>query len=339
MTPVERYRAVKQMVGLLSGPYGAKLLKKVPAVRKNLYYHLEGLEDEYTDELRKNNPEIKRLYDEYLEFYQFKNILPEKSLDSLSKVNSKVTELKSKYQSETSYEPLSYFNLYFLLNGATQELLNNKPIIENPQHIKAFQDWIDGTKVVDAKQNPLIVYHGTHVKDFSRFKFDVFPGAYFAESKDYSDWFQKKDGTKGVMFECYLRVLNPIDLRLFKTDKVTYQDFTAYIALRYGYTLPENVMLRKMSEQQKGLWAWQYLRGGVDWLKHIKNGKEFDGIAFYENNPSDLVKGKERVTPAWLVFEAQQIKAAHGNVTFSFDSKDIRFKKGGNVKQVVEHDN
>jgi hypothetical protein len=333
MTGIEKYGRIKEMMGLLAGPYGDKLRAEIPEIEKNLYYHFTKIEDEYADELVQSNPEIKKLHDEFLEYRHFKSILTDKSLETVSKVNARLSELKSNYQTETSYNPLAYFNLYFLLNGATQKQLNDKPIIEHPFQIKAFDDWFQGSKVVDTKGNPLIVYHGTGASDFSRFSFDTFPGAYFAESKSYSDWFQKARGTEGTMFECYLRILNPIDLRLFKTDKVRYQDVVAYIALKYGYMLPENVMLRTASDRGNGLWAWQYIRGGVDWLKHIKNGKEFDGFAFFENNPSDKnKKGEENITPAWLVFEPNQIKAAHGNITFSYDSKDIRFQHGGPIE-------
>jgi hypothetical protein len=102
--------------------------------------------------------------------------------------------------------------------------------------------------------------------------------------------------------------------------------------LKYGYKLPENVMLKTMSERNDGLWIWSYLRFGVDWLKYIIKGKMFDGIAFYENNPDDKdEEGNDKITPAWMVFNHNQIKSTNSNILFSENSQDIRFKKGGQL--------
>ena len=131
------------------------------------------------------------------------------------------------------------------------------------------------------------------------------------------------------MFECYLRVQNPIDLKLFGVRLVKYDEFVGYILLKYGYKLPLNKMLKALSDAEGGLWAWRYIRNAIEWLKMIKNDGAFDGIKYYENNPADIKGGVEAVTPAWAVFSPEQIKSSRGNLTFSYDSKDIRFNKGG----------
>jgi hypothetical protein len=100
----------------------------------------------------------------------------------------------------------------------------------------------------------------------------------------------------------------------------------------YGYKLPENKMLKASSDSRGGMWAWSYLRGGVDWLNFIIKDGKFDGIAFYENNTQDLdSNGKDKVTPAWMVFEPNQIKLAKNNSIYSLQSDDIRMKKGGKL--------
>ena len=67
-------------------------------------------------------------------------------------------------------------------------------------------------------------------------------------------------------------------------------------------------------------------------LKQLIKDKKFDGISFYENNPDEKdAQGNDLVTPAWMVFEPNQIKSAHSNVLFSMDSKDIRYKLGGEL--------
>ena len=132
--------------------------------------------------------------------------------------------------------------------------------------------------------------------------------------------------------QAVLKVQNPIDLTSFEVRKVTYQDFTTYLKLKYGYDMPENKMLRAMSDAQNGVWVWQYLRAGADWLKFIQKSREFDGFHYYENNPQDIVNGKENVTLAWLVLNGNQIKSADmRNTTYSLFTDDIRMKKGGEL--------
>jgi hypothetical protein len=161
----------------------------------------------------------------------------------------------------------------------------------------------------------------------------MFPAMYFAENKEYSEWFQTVKGNgNGILYQCYVRITNPIDLRIFKTDLVKYDEFVGYIELMYGYKLPENKMLKASSDSRGGMWAWSYLRGGVDWLNFIIKDGKFDGIAFYENNTQDLdSNGKDKVTPAWMVFEPNQIKLAKNNSIYSLQSDDIRMKKGGKL--------
>jgi hypothetical protein len=122
-----------------------------------------------------------------------------------------------------------------------------------------------------------------------------------------------------------------MDLRFFGTDLVKYEYLVDYLELQYGYTMPENKMLKIASDQKGGLWLWVYLRSSPEWLLKIKNDKMFDGIMFYENNPEEIIDGKENVTPAWLVFNSNQIKYAKGNLTYSLSSDDFRFKKGGEI--------
>jgi hypothetical protein len=205
----------------------------------------------------------------------------------------------------------------------------NKEILNNDR----FKLWFSGSQCTNEKGEPLVLYHGTsglNLNEFDEFTFDLFPGAYFAEEKEYSDWFSTIKGGNSFIYRVYLRILNPIDITLFRVEKVTYEDFVNYIKYSYGYEMPFNAMLKSASDSNDGLLAWQYLRGGVDWLKSIKSKNEFDGFVYYENNPGDKVNGKDRVTKAWLVFDAKQIKSADiRNTTFSLQSKSIKMKKGG----------
>lgn len=299
---------------------------------------LSAMHNEYISEILQG--ESNELYLGVMEYEQLLSAIPNTSFETRKIANEKITESFKKLQDEKLYDPNMFYNIYFFLNSASQKDLAASPFYKKLKtHSKTgmklggrnenFATWFSNSKVTNESNEPLVIFHGTGAEEFTRFNFDKFPVAYFAENREYSDWFQKARGTEGAMFTCYLRIQNPIDLRLFGVDKVTYDEFVGYIELKYGYKLPLNKMLKTASDKQGGIWAWQYIRGGVEWLKLIKNNGYFDGFKYYENNPQQIINGKESVTPAWAVFNAEQIKSDRGNVTFSYDSKDIRFEKGG----------
>jgi hypothetical protein len=327
----QKYIKLQEFISFLNGPFGAEVNNQHPEYMVEAAKKLNELkEGNYLDRLE-SIPEANNLAKELEEYVEFKKLLPDTSTASMSEVDKSITELASKLQNIISYDPSLYFETYFLLNGASQEYFNTqgKSYIES----EGFKKWFAGSQVVDTQGNPLIVYHGTGGVDFTKWQFDMFPAAYFAENITYSQWFANLKGQgQGRLYQCYLRILNPLDLRLFKTDLVTYEDFVAYIELRYGYKLPENKMMKAQSDASNGIWAWRYLRFAPNWLNTIKSSGIFDGIAFYENNPQDILSnGEENITPAWIVFNSNQIKSVYGNQTYSIDSNDIRFKKGGQL--------
>lgn len=275
------------------------------------------------------------------DFTKLLKAIPETSYETRKIANERLTEIYKKSQAENLYSPTTYYDIYFNLIGANQEKLKRTQAQIGSLFTSSndnFNEWFGNSKVVQkgVLPAPRIVYHGTGATEFTKFSFDKFPVAYFAEKVEYSEWFQKAKGTEGVLFSCFLRVQNPIDLTVFKVNKISYDEFVGYIELKYGYKLPFNKMLKTASERQKGLWAWQYLRGGVEWLKLIKNNGYFDGFYYYENNPQHIVNGKEVVTPAWAIFRPEQVKSANGNVTFSYDSEDIRFQSGGKINIPID---
>ena len=288
-------------------------------------------------------------YVNILEYETLKNIIPKTSYETNKVIDDKLKVIFSEIQDNLGYDAESFFQIYFYLNQTNQKDLYENGLSLQPLLLKQgdtkltsfnFNQWFANSVVKEEKNQgtfgdgekysvPQVVYHGTGANEFTKFNFDKFPIVYFAENKEYSDYFQKAKGGDGVMFECYLRVQNPIDLKLFGVRLVKYDEFVGYILLKYGYKLPLNKMLKALSDAEGGLWAWRYIRNAIEWLKMIKNDGAFDGIKYYENNPADIKGGVEAVTPAWAVFSPEQIKSSRGNLTFSYDSKDIRFNKGG----------
>ena len=327
----QKYIKLQEFISFLNGPYGAEVNSQHPEYMLEAENKLNELKQGNYLERLQSIPEAGVLEQELNEYLSFKKLLPDTSTASMTEVDTSITEISKKLQDAISYDPSLYFETYFLINGASQEYYNS----EGRSYVETdnFKKWFAGSQVVDNDGAPLIVYHGTGPVDFTKWQFDMFPAAYFAENKSYSDWFANLKGQgAGRLYQCYLRIMNPLDLRLFKTDLVTYEDFVAYVELRYGYKLPENKMMKAQSDASGGIWAWRYLRFAPAWLNLIKSSGIFDGIAFYENNPDDLLpNGKENITPAWIVFNSNQIKSVYGNQTYSLESNDIRFKKGGKL--------
>jgi hypothetical protein len=286
--------------------------------------------DKYYEILLIEKPIAEKLIKENEEAIEALKIIPEEEISSVSELNNLITENSKRLQNELSFNEDSFYEKYFI---SLPSKIKETPA-QDAVYDERFIEWFGNSKVVNKDGKPLIVYHGSggRIDEFTSFKFDIFPGNYFAENKSYSEWFSQIRGGNSFMFKCYLRVQNPIDLTEFKLDKVNYNDFVAYIKLKYGYDMPENKMLKAMSNATGGNWVWRYLKMGVDWLKFISKSKEFDGFHYYENNPDDIVNGKENVTKAWMVFHPNQIKAADNrNSTYSLFSKDIRMKKGGKL--------
>lgn len=332
MNYLEKYRSLKNFMALCQSPYGNNILEEFPWLIKDFDKIQSFLENTLIENKETSDVEILENKKSLKEFKMLLSLVSSDNLDSIVEINKQITDLSLNLSDKLAYDAESYYDIYFLQLGVTQKDNKNYANLNlaNQSSI-AFKEWFANSKVVDSNNNPLVVYHGSPAIDFSRFKFDIFPGIYFAENERYSEYFFKRS-QNGTMYNCYLRVQNPLDLRLFKTDKVTYSDFTNYIKLKYNYNLPENKMLKAQSDKENGLWAWWYLRNAVDWLKIIIKDKKFDGICFYENNPDDKdINGEDLVTPAWMVFEPNQIKSAYSNILFSINSKDIRFNKGGEL--------
>ena len=328
MNFVDKTNTLKEYAAYLTGAYSEELGDKKRLEQLNdTQDTIKKIHRQAVKEIIKENPEAKSMSNTLRDLKMLKELLQPTSLTIIKQTDDEITRIASELQNVVNYNPKLYYNLYFLLVGTGV----NPEISHDTKHLPAFRNWFKGSEVVDKDGNPKLVYHGSGGDEFTKFSFELFPGIYFAEDKKYSEWFQKLKGGKGTLFSCYLRVLNPLDLSVFKTKEIEYDDLVNYLELKYGFVLPKNEMAKKISDKQKGLKAWQYLRMSPNWLKYIRDKSAFDGVKFYENNPGDIIGKKERVTLAYMVFNGNQIKEATGNMIFSLASDDIRFKKGGSL--------
>ena len=236
---------------------------------------------------------------------------------------------------------------YFTPNGARSELSNQlNELIRTPQFKEWFGDWelsyiykdidpsaIPCSKVIDNNYEPLLVWHGTG-GEFSYFRFDNVPAAYFARKQAYSQWFANlQGGDNGYTIPFFLNMRNPLDLTHFGIKEVIAKDFFDYIFLETGMSmeyLDVNPMFFDSSVPP--LPTWVFLRRNPAMLKKLAESS-FDGIHFYEHNPN-VQKGDEAYeTEAYITFEPTQCKIAdptRGDLLLS-SLKSFLLKRGGKI--------
>jgi hypothetical protein len=325
-----KYRNIKSYLSLILSPLGKESFELNSWVIKDAMRISQVIDKDFLKYQIENDPSLEQQRKALKDFEDFKAMLDPSDVALIDQVNSNMNTIVQEVQNKSSYDPSLFYETYFNQIGLSEK--TNLSPEQLTSQFSTFNDWFSGSVVVAANKEPLLVYHGRNKDEVTRFSFDKFPAKYFAENKTYAEWFQKANRTEGTLYQCYLRVLNPIDLTDFGVDGVRYEDFVNYMKLKYGYELPENKMLRAMADHLGNeMWTWRYLRNGVDWLKYIIKDGKFDGIHFYENNPDDQINGQENTTPAWMVFHPNQIKSAQGNILNNINSKDIRFKKGGTL--------
>ena len=234
-------------------------------------------------------------------------------------------------------------------------------LVRTPQFMTWFGDWQDAfirknyegvSKCISEDGEPKVVYHGT-VSPFEWTKFnlgedsswtkDAPPVVYFAETKEYSEWFgsSKKTGKAGddYIYEFFLNCRNPINLVDFGYDELNIFDLEFLLKEKHGIEIDTTEIVSRVPNIQAVKYPfWVFLRNytrfglGNMFDKFVALG--YDSIKFVEDNPSNIREGKRDVTVAWVIFDKHQAKLADGrNSTFSQFTEDFRFKKGGNVNR------
>jgi hypothetical protein len=292
-----------------------------------------------------------------------------KNLNIDRKLNE-IATLRDEYKldAQTALNLIDQFETVFYVEKSTRENLfsansiNGQPTqltetqykrVYSPEFIQWFGDWLTAyelgeytgvSKVINpVTAEPMVLFHGTDA-DFTAWKLDNFPVAYFGDNKSYSEWFAnvKSSGGEGHMYECFISIKNPIDLRQYGLDSVRMGDILEYLQQTYGLN-PKDIVpeLKTVTPEQYEivmnvtLKAWQFVRRGVPFLNFAKANTFYDGILMFEDNPQDIVNGEPNSTGSYVVFREGQIKWA-GASFFNSIISDNRFAKGGKVKSLTD---
>lgn len=214
---------------------------------------------------------------------------------------------------------------FFTPNGQPSKLSDAlNQLIRTPQFNEWFGNWqlsyayrdnvddsVPCSTVTTKDYEPLLVWHGTGTQ-FSYFRFDNFPAAYFAVTKAYSEWFADlHGGGEGYTIPFFLNIRNPLDLSKFKITKIKPKEFFDYMFLKTGMDMEQlGVNPIFMDSTLPPMETWIYLRNNPTMLQKIADSHVFDGIHFYESNPSVPEGQAAHSTEAFIIFNPNQCKIA-----------------------------
>jgi len=305
------------------------------------------------------------------------------SSDKLKNLNidrrlNEIATLKAQYKldSQTALNLLDQFETMFYAEKSSREnksgdvSINGQPSeltpsqyerVRSPEFIDWFGDWMTAyelddytgvSKIMNPRtEEPMVLFHGTDV-DFTAWKFNQFPAAYFGDNRSYSEWFAnlKSQGGEGHMYECFINIKNPIDLRQYGLENHKMGDILNYLEEKYDLN-PRDIVpeLNRLNPEQfdqvmeVNMKAWQFVRRGVPFLNYVKENTFYDGILMLEDNPQDIitttVNGEQvqvpNTTGSFVVFREGQIKWA-GATYFNSIISDNRFAKGGKIKSLAK---
>ena len=201
----------------------------------------------------------------------------------------------------------------------------------------AFRDWFGDSKVVDAKGQPLVVYHGTATGPLTGPHFTTFEPehvvdrggllAFFSSSPKFAQGYARASLNRSAAWRVYpvfLRIENPFDYR--QDPDVAYRfyedtggiedDFAAWHVLG----APEEGEDGAAMELTADRFADAIRQGeypaieAPEFVSYLRNALGYDGIVTLEVGATNFA-----------VFEPGQIKSATGNVgTFDKSKPDIR---------------
>ena len=279
---------------------------------------------------------------------------------------NEIYDLKMKYEleSKTSLELLDSLKTIFdatkvesaplsnkiAINGKPTELSDKQyERVRSQKFIEWFGDWVSAyftqdytnvSKVLNPRTDePLVLYHGSDA-DFVNWRFDNFPAAYFGDNRSYSEWFAKARGGQGEIYEVFVSMKNPIDLRQYGVSEVPFKEVIDYLRNTYNLNPFDIVpMMKQLDEQQLeqlyqvNIKAWQFVRRGVPFLNYLKNETFYDGILMFEDNPDDVVNGIVNTTGSYVILYDYQVKWSTAT-NFNALLHDSRYEKGGRIEEL-----
>jgi hypothetical protein len=192
----------------------------------------------------------------------------------------------------------------------------------------AFQKWFGASKVVNAKGEPRVMYHGTAVANFDAFS--TLRPPFFTSDKNYARMYSDKGkGGKARELEVFLRIERPFDtrhdgqaVRLFNADFLPWYREQQQ---RYAHLRERDIPPAVLGEALTFLDAddfWRYLR-----IRSRRGDTPYDGLVVDEGSfPAMWEEGTGiKLTPeaqyAWVPLDPTQVKSAKKNVG-TFDPAD-----------------
>jgi len=192
----------------------------------------------------------------------------------------------------------------------------------------AFKRWFGASKVVNAKGEPRVMYHGTTVANFDAFS--TLRPPFFTSDKNYAKMYSDKGkGGKARELEVFLRIERPFDtrhdgqaVRLFNADFLPWYREQQQ---RYAHLRERDIPPAVLGEALTFLDAddfWRYLR-----IRSRRGDTPYDGLVVDEGSfPAMWEEGTGiKLTPeaqyAWVPLDPTQVKSAKKNVG-TFDPAD-----------------
>ena len=121
MDYIEKYRNLKRYMALCLSPYGSDLLEKFPWINSELEKIQIMLEETIIENKENNNPEIVKIKSTLNDLLKFRKLIPLTSLNTIMKVDEKISEIRTELTQLSSYDAETYYDVYFLQLGVTQK--------------------------------------------------------------------------------------------------------------------------------------------------------------------------------------------------------------------------
>jgi hypothetical protein len=203
-----------------------------------------------------------------------------------------------------------------------------------------FKKWFSGSKVVDAKGEPLVVYHGTfRGNNFEEFRSTKFPGVagYFSTSPELASlaaepmFRSEEENANPHVIPAYLSLKNPLDATSLGGDpgghinSYTFREIISKLGLKAKEHEITDVDEFRWEGRKNPVWSALATPQFIEIVK--RNG--YDGVKFHDVQLPEYVSGP---TVEYVAFASNQVKSKFNRGTF--DPKDPRISYDRSSNQV-----